>query len=481
MVYSTSSTITSATSFDQGTYDTYLDDDSTLRGHRVNNGFCGFFSVCFEDEHDHTDYRMLEDSTASLSLEGSARIKMEAQEVEKRKKKSWLGMSFSFDDLTGKKQHTKKGLTTTIPINGEEKKKPSTIIVSKVEAADKYVCAGQAKCKVDDDVDSEVSLDFTDPGQHVKGQRIHISKNKEKKSTATNNVKDTKTNKKSKDKDTKNTMKESTKEHPSSKKQTSNPSLKERKEHVESPKAKSSMPKTKITTEAEKNPSMKGTKIAERGNRAKMAEKEFIDNRKFISKPRVIPDFSKKELQMRARRTPPEPLQWKYGGESRWEIHGDPRKNRVEHLWKDEQRRGQQYPEDMMRERWNRHHPEGRDPIDYYDGQDYDYEYDSEEEESDEDSYVDRYASGPCLPSPEIAAKRARQMAIECRNVHPVVRRRPPLQNPVEYTYYDDEDDDDDDLDDYAEVNDLDRPRYVRSSLYQVEEMAPVSPGKFHL
>jgi hypothetical protein len=459
-----------------------------LREHHLDNGLLcpGFWSTWFEEDNDHTDYRMLEDSTASLSLEGSARIKMEAQEVEKRKTKSWFGMSFSYNDLIGKKQRHKHDVLTTPP-NGEGKSKPSTIVFSKVEAFDRYLCADQPECKVDDDVASEVSLDFTDPGQQVKGQRIHISK-KQKKSVPS--TKDSMTKKKSKDKstkttsekkqkETKNVVKEPTKEQSSSKKNTSNPSSKEMKKHVEPPKNKSSIPNKRAKAEAEKSSSMKAKKTSERENQTKKTEKELVlDDNEPISKLRFIPDLSKKELQMKARRDPPETLQQKYARESRYEYCGDPRKNRVQHMWKDQQRRGQYYQEDMMTERWNHHphpHPKERVPIKYYDDQDYDYGYDSEESE-EEDSYVDRYASGPTLPSADIAEKRARNLAIQCRKVLVDQHRSPVWNAAEEYKYYDD-----DELDDYAEVNDLDHPRYVPSSLYRTEEMTPVSPGRFHL
>jgi hypothetical protein len=120
------------------------------------------------------DEVILEDSTASLSLEGSVRMKMEAQEAGRRKKKTWLGMSFSEDEERRTKRKNTGDRKCSLDVR--DKAKPSSIVVPKVSAADKYLCADQPECKVEDDVVSEVSLDFSDLGRTIKGQRIRIKK-----------------------------------------------------------------------------------------------------------------------------------------------------------------------------------------------------------------------------------------------------------------------------------------------------------------
>ncbi|KAG7360746.1 hypothetical protein IV203_035845 [Nitzschia inconspicua] len=605
MGFSTSSTITSATSilgtidgfntdkllktrqdqpsYDQVTYEENIEDESNLQPEseqgfktvvrRLKRGiFChAFWSLCFDDyDEDDITSRKPKDSIAPslASLE-------QWQLQQRRDKRSWLELS-SIDDTQTifhrKKLQDEKGGMTKENKNGT----PATILVAKVTAVDKYVAAGDQTYKVEDDVASEVSLDFSEPNQFIKGQRIKIKKKppktikttmktkpKTEDSTLLGNSHESTTQtleerskysgegaKGSKDNVSKASSSTSSKSHresrnaPFNKRGSDTVSMNEPKRTdvpfteqskvggIVAPekdlKTKSSQKDEKQPNDSLKNTSDRSKKKSEplpaesvgsppndttttgSGKEIKepCSKKMVIESTQgdqgeedeedgVLPKPRFIPDFSRRELKLCPVTSPPEQLIWKYAEESRWEYYGDPRKSRVDRWWKEETGGPRYDDQDFQKNSQS-------DDEDVYSGRlEQYYTYDSDSEKEDE-SYLERYSSGPSLASPEVAKERAERLARECSKPtgSTVLRlfgfgRRSGLSQTVIAS--------EDDLDDFAEVNDLKltlRSRYdtrydedfqdipeiqslpeeSRDELPEGEsDRNPVPPGVFHL
>ena len=192
MGYSLSSTITSGTSLektedggsnrhrrspkfqDQATFDetTVADGSTILRSKPMQSLRKGllchaFWSLCFdEEEEDNWTQKPEEQSTVVQSLQGTALEEWQLQ--QKREKRAWLGLSFS-DDIDAlrynQKASTKKdksSIAKTEQTTKDASGKPETIMISRLAAADKYIFADEVKYEMEDDVASEVSLDFTE-------------------------------------------------------------------------------------------------------------------------------------------------------------------------------------------------------------------------------------------------------------------------------------------------------------------------------
>jgi hypothetical protein len=586
-------------SFDHGTYDLSVEDESTLPPeaegglkpviNRLKQGILchAFWSLCFdEDDEDDLATRKPKESSAEsvLSLQGTALEEWQRQ--QRREKRAWLGLSFTVSDeaplLVRKKQDTDAITTPTKnEVNSGENKAPDTIMVAKVTTVDKYIAADDPSYKVEDDVASEVSLDFPEPSQSIKGQLIKIKKKPPmtikakvkdqpkgkgrkvaKKETETKlkvdgkasdkqgkedaNLKVSQTAKTKSDKKQKNTSSgqketESTSLEPTGaksnpKKEEAKIGEKEKSRTASNSKMKASknidfssdgksktVPSTKKTAKRVENTKVqikrsvpkvsKASKVLYSSVRQKenyaqemqkeIAKKESLDLQteeqeeelSVHSNPRFIPDFSRRELKLRPASSPPEQLRWKYAEDSRWEYYGDPRRSRVEYWWKQESR-DPRYEEQNVRP--SPRSVEDRDSVLF----ETPLQYDSE---SENDSYFDRYASGPSLASPYIAKERAEQLARDCSKPEKASpfqlfasrRQDVPTKKNVPS----------DDLDDFAEVNDLRRPRRSRydtlhdnnekvqepeekiseedeardPSFFNKAGATPIAPGIFHL
>ncbi|KAG7357157.1 hypothetical protein IV203_001845 [Nitzschia inconspicua] len=559
MGFSTSSTITSATSI-LGTIDGF-NTDKLLKTRQDQPSYD---QVTYEENiEDESNFQ----PESEQGFKTVVRRLKKWQRQQRRDKRSWLELS-SIDDTQTifhrKKLQDEKGGMTKENKNGT----PATIMVAKVTAVDKYVAAGDQTYKVEDDVASEVSLDFSEPNQFIKGQRIKIKKKppktikttmktkpKTEDSTLLGNSHESTTQtleerskysgegaKGSKDNVSKASSSTSAKSHRESRKAPFNKrgsdtvSMNEPKRTdvpfteqskvggIVAPekdlKTKSSQKDEKQPNDSLKNTSDRSKKKSEplpaesvgsppNGKEIKepCSKKMVIESTQddqgeedeedaVLPKPRFIPDFSRRELKLCPVTSPPEKLIWKYAEESRWEYYGDPRKSRVDRWWKEETGGPRYDDQDFQKNSQS-------DDEDVYSGRlEQYYTYDSDSEKEDE-SYLERYSSGPSLASPEVAKERAERLARECSKPtgSTVLRlfgfgRRSGLSQIIAS---------EDDLDDFAEVNDLKltlRSRYdtrydedfldipeiqsppeeSRDELPEGEsDRNPVPPGVFHL
>jgi hypothetical protein len=478
-----------------------------------------FWSLCFNDEEEEDMAQKPEEySTMGTSLQGTALEEWQLQ--QKREKRAWLGLSFSDDADAIQDKKRGSGRIPTSSIAERERtsrntgRAPDTIMISKVTAADKYIAADDIKYQMEDDVASDVSLDFSEPNKEIKGQRLQIKKKPPKVIQAKTKLpvkKGTSNAKVAVDKEihsmeaeipkassklksleqkifgSKKVEIESVKEKLTTKEQQQD-SLEtaivdqgkditlikgdasvEAEDTPKPPPAKKSAnqvkPPKKTTANESKNPSKNRVKksteslTSKKTSKTKKAPKqkerivpdasretpaveahdeETMDESSVLPNPRFIPDFSERELKLRASKVPPKELRWKDSEDSRWEYYKDPRRSCVDHWWKVKSR-------NIRRETDSAHlvQDEARDPTN-------DAELHNFDSDSDNESYFDRYASGPLLLSPEEAQEKARKLAVACHRP-----QRPDFFQSPRRTKYDTPDE----LDDFAGVGDLGRPR----------------------
>ncbi|KAL3924905.1 MAG: hypothetical protein SGILL_000754 [Bacillariaceae sp.] len=489
---------------DQATYDetTVADESTVFRSTPMQSLkkslLChAFWSLCFDEEEEDGISRKPEDqSTVVASLQGTALEEWQLQ--QKREKRAWLGLSFSddVDAMRYEKMGTARKIDSSIAKTNQSSKDPSrapeTIMISRVKVADKYMLAGETMYEVADDVASEVSLDFTEPHKEIKGQRIQIKKKPPKvikttkprgkkessrvKYEVTNQVReeatvaDTNSMLESSGQKTDNSelaeskanTKASLEAHngsflenqekvvaekksdiSSTKEETSkNASSNTKEEKSKGGKSKSKQnsdtvkrkKKSTKKTKSHTNTKSESPKVAQETSSEAAQDSETIDDSSVLPNPRFITDFSERELKLRAPDVSPETLRWKHAEESRWQYYGDPRQSRVDYWWKEKSRDvGSMRAVDA----------EARDPV--IEGEYYVYDSDS-----DNESYFDKYVSGPSLPSPEEAQEQALKLASECNNSKTTVRF--PFRRESKY-------DASDELNDFAEIHDLGRPR----------------------
>ena len=458
-----------------------------------------FWSLCFdEEEEDNWTQKPEEQSTVVQSLQGTALEEWQLQ--QKREKRAWLGLSFS-DDIDAlrynQKASTKKdksSIAKTEQTTKDASGKPETIMISRLAAADKYIFADEVKYEMEDDVASEVSLDFTEPRKEIKGRRLQIKKKPPKVIEAKTTPSSKKKLSDSKSQSTNLTHEDTTatdshsmlkpseksvvdsemtdckatatfssaqedttfsnkSDQSLAKKET--PAIESSHKGAEKPRGgkedversidsaegiESPSKKKKSTRKTKDSKQMQAAATVHKASPVKTQDSEMIDDSSVLPNPRFIPDFSERELKLRAPDIAPETLRWRHAEESRWQFYGDPRQSRVDYWWKDKTR-----DTDLMQP----HYAEARDPAN--DGECYFYDSDS-----DNESYFDKYCSGPSLASPEEAQKQARKLARECSSSNNNTKTRH-FQLRRQNRYYTN-----DELDDFAEVQDLDRPRRRR-------------------
>jgi hypothetical protein len=182
-------------SHDQRTFDEMTDDESSLPPKKSVVGFktlmvqmnkhflCHpFWSWCFDDDDKEelivAAEKPQECANSLVSFQGSANL--EEWQHQRREKMALLGLSYSDDDpvdiLNREEDSQKSDTYEDVDLNIQKHETPATITVAKASASDKYMSVKDPTYKVEDDVASEVSLDFPEPNQGIKGQLIKIKK-----------------------------------------------------------------------------------------------------------------------------------------------------------------------------------------------------------------------------------------------------------------------------------------------------------------
>jgi hypothetical protein len=520
---------------------------------RLNQHFLchPFWSWCLDDEEDKKELLAATEKSQECadsvgSFQGSA---LEGWQRQRKEKRATIGLSYSDDgpDDEGEEGSQKSGTEGAVDLNSPKYETPVTITIAKVTTDDRYISMRDPTYKVEDDVASEVSLDFPEPNKGIKGQLIQIKKQPPKiiktqkkkpkrveKTTVNANEKDAKTNpdhgSKSKNMETKTKSNEKVsqdvnhdKAREESKIALSNQDTTEKSNvqnttevipdvcfdpppvlgafiklpsEAEGQQKESNSTQTvgKNTTLApscdptkEKTPETRET-VKVDTNRTLEPQSQVVDDDLELSSilplPRFIPDFSRRELKLRPTTSPPERLRWKYAEDSRWEYYGDPRRNRIDHWWKEESRH--ENSNNANQPQQDRDMPLSEER----------YQCDSDSEDG---SYLNNHAPGPPFESPR---ERAEQLTRERSKSQKSslfqlfgFGARP--SEAVRGTRWDE-------FVDFVDLNDLGRPRRSRyetshgvhdesrdpaefeldpsdPSMYNTTNMAPVPPGVFHL